>query len=148
MRRQNSPHFMETASSLPSSHELSNCPHPKPDESSPSLPSYIFRINISIILPSSRNSSTWFHSIRLYNQNSLPISTLIRATWSTHLILLQFVTVIISGEKHRSWTSSLHPVLQQSVPVLPFTWVTKFHVRMKQKVKLWLCVLILTFSFF
>ena len=80
------------------------CPYPEPDQSSP-CPPFHFKIHINIILPTMHGSSEWSLSLRFLHQNPVYTSPLsIRATCPAHLILLDFITRTIFGEKF--WTQS------------------------------------------
>jgi hypothetical protein len=58
--------------------------------------------------PSTPWSTPWSLSFGFPHQNPVHASPLpIRATYPTHLILLDFITRTILGEEYRSWSSSL-----------------------------------------
>jgi hypothetical protein len=63
-----------------------------------------------------RRSFEWSLPFRVSNQilHAFPIS-LMRATWSANLILLDLVSLIISGEQFKQWSPSLCSFIQPSV---------------------------------
>jgi hypothetical protein len=101
------PHYMESGSSLPQSQEPATCPCPEPDPSLAS-PFYFLNIRFNIIISSIPSCYKWSLSLRSPHQNSLCISSLpIRATCPAHLIILNFISQEVFGEKQtwysRSW---------------------------------------------
>jgi hypothetical protein len=64
--------FMETADSLPHSHEPETCPYPEPDQSSPCPQPTSWRYIFNIIFPFKPGSSKWFIVFRFPQQN--PVS--------------------------------------------------------------------------
>jgi hypothetical protein len=116
---------------------------------SPSFP----RIHSNIILPSTPRSSERSPTFRFFYQNVIHISP-VCATYTSHLILLDMITLITFGE---AWNSSLcsllHPLASSSflgpnissplcsqtlsVYALPLVWETKCHTHTRQQVKLW-----------
>jgi hypothetical protein len=111
-----SQHFIESKCSIPRSQELSTCPYPEPDQSSPHppilsllVPSLCYPpIYVLLLLVFSFALGFSIQSIRF---PLLPIC----ATCSAHLILLDFIILIILGAEYNSRSSSLcsflhHPV--------------------------------------
>jgi len=78
--------------------------------------SYFLKIHFNIIFPSKPGSPKCSPSLRFPQQNPVYTSSLpIRAKRPAHLILLDFVTRTILGEKHRSLSSSLCSFLHSPV---------------------------------
>jgi len=108
LQSRNSPHFME-----PNVHYLIHkCLQTVPILSQLDpvhTPTSIFlKIHLNIILPSTPGSPKWSFFLKFYHQNPVHASPLpIRATFPVHLILHDFVTGTILGEKYRSLSSSL-----------------------------------------
>ena len=78
--------------------------------------SYLLKIHLNTILPSTTLSSKWFFlsgfpTITLYK----PLLSPIRATWPYHLILLDLITRTIWGEQYRSLSSLLCSFLHSPV---------------------------------
>jgi len=97
------PYFMEPEGSLPHSQVHVTCPYTQPARSSPYL--HFLKTNLNIILPSTPGSSNWSPSLTLPHENPIHTSFSIRATCPAHLILLDFITRTILGEKYKSLSS-------------------------------------------
>ena len=78
--------------------------------------SHLLEIHPNIIHPSTPRSRQWSLSLRFPHQDPIrPLSSPIRATWPTHLNLLDFITRTILGEEYRSFSSSLYNLLHSPV---------------------------------
>jgi len=119
-------------------------------------PAYIFKIHFNIILPSSASSSHWFLSFLLPQKNPVHIPLLpIYATCPTLLLILDLITLIISGEEQKSQTHNyavfsspltLFLVMSNHLPqrstLKPWAYAfpslrdTTFHTHTKQKTNL------------
>jgi len=78
--------------------------------------SHLLEIHSNIIYPSTTRSPQWAPSLRFPHQH--PIHTLsspIRATCPAHLILLDFITRTMLGERYKSFSSSLCNLLHSPV---------------------------------
>ena len=82
--QKNSPHFMETENSSPRLQELSTCPYPKPDQSSP-FPHFL-RAHLNIILTYTPGSSKWSLSLRFPHQHLVYTCTLPQACEEYRLV--------------------------------------------------------------
>jgi len=73
------------------------------------LTSHFLKIHLNIILPSTPESPKWSLSHKFLHQKTLytPLLSPIRATCTAHLILLDFFTRKVLGEKYRSLNFSL-----------------------------------------
>ena len=69
--------------------------------------SHFLKIHLNIILPSAPGSPQEFPQLSPTKTLYTPLPSLIRATWPTHLILVDFITRKMLGEQHRSLSSSL-----------------------------------------
>ena len=78
--------------------------------------SHFLQIHPNIIHPSTPRSPQWFLSLRFPHQDPIhPLSSPIRATCPTHLILLHFITRTILGEQYKLFSSSLCNLLHSPV---------------------------------
>ena len=78
--------------------------------------SHLLKIRSNIIHPSTPRSPQWSPSLRFPQQDPIhPLSSPIRATCPTHLILLDFITRKILGEEYKSFSSSLCSLLHSPV---------------------------------
>ena len=79
--------------------------HPNPVH----IPTYhLLEIHPNIIHPSMPRSPQWSLSIQFPHQDPIhSLSSPVRATCPTHLILLDFITRTVLGEKYRSFSSSI-----------------------------------------
>jgi hypothetical protein len=99
---------MEPEGSIPNSQELSSCPYPEPDQSSPHNPilslqdqsQYYPPTHVFVFLVVS------FPLAFLSITGTRFTSPLIRAKCSTHRILLDLIILIIFGEEYKSQISS------------------------------------------
>jgi hypothetical protein len=94
-------------------HRVRNGPPLVPDmrhASSPHLPTLLLKINSNIILSYKLKSSMVF-SIQAFRPNFLYvfITSSVRAKCPIHLILHDFITLIITGELYSLWNSRLLP---------------------------------------
>ena len=75
--------------------------------------SHLLEIHPNIINPSTTRSPQWSLSLQFPHQDPIhPLSSPIRATCPAHLILLDFITRMILGEEHKSFSSLLCSLLQ------------------------------------
>ena len=111
---------MEPEGSLPHSQMPSTCPYPEPARSSPlphiPLPEdpLILSSHLRLAHPSGLFISDFPTKI-LY----APLLSPIRATCSTHLILLDLITRTIYGEQYRSSGSSICSFLHSACNLIP-----------------------------
>jgi hypothetical protein len=106
---------MEPKSSLPRSQEPFTGPSPKPDQSSPYHTSYLRSILILSTHLRLGLSSGPFPSGFPTNTLYAFFCYLIRATCPAHLILPDFIFLIIHCEEYKVWSSSLCSFLQPPV---------------------------------
>ena len=68
-----------------------------PEQFSPCSPSHFLKIHFTVTLPSIARASKCPLLLKFPNQNPVPI----RATCTTHFIVLDMITPLISGEEHK-----------------------------------------------
>jgi len=100
---------MEPAGSLPHSQVPATCPYLNQLDPVHTPTSHFLKIHLNIILPSTPGSPKRSLSIRFHPPKPCIhlFSSPIHATWSAHLILLDFITRTILGAEYRSLSSSL-----------------------------------------
>jgi len=103
---------MEPEGSLLCSQEPVTFPSSKADQPTPSQPIFL-KIHFNVILPSSPRSSKWFLFLRVFRQNPVRISLLVRSChMSTHLIVLYLIIWVMFGGTFRLSITALCNFLQ------------------------------------
>ena len=86
--------------------------------------SHLLEIRLNIIHPFTSRSPQWSSSFRFPHQDPIhPLSSPIRATFPTHLILLAFITRTILGEEYKSFSSSLCNLLLNTANYFPLNFM-------------------------
>ena len=96
------------------------CPPPVPALGQPNpvqIPtSHLPEFHPNIINSSTPRTPQWSLSVRFPHQDLIrPLSSTIRATYSAHLILLNFIIRTLLGEDYRSFSSSLCNLLHSFI---------------------------------
>jgi hypothetical protein len=100
----------EPAGSSPYSQEPAIGPYPEPTESTPHPPASLSNINSDPKLPSTLLSSEWSLSFGLSHQNPVHFPAC-----TSHLILLDLVCLMMSGDEYKIRSSSLCSFLHSPV---------------------------------
>ena len=111
---------MQPEGSLPNSQVPANCPYPKPSRSSPYVTSHFLKIRLNIVFQFTPAPPNWSLSLR-FPAKALYIRLFssIHATCPAYLILLDFITLTIFGEKYRSLSASLYSPLHSLLTSSP-----------------------------
>jgi hypothetical protein len=139
---------METEVSIPFTQQPANGSYYEPYTSSP----YIYTIHFNIILPSMPWSFKWCPLLWFSYQILYTLSvSLMYTTCTFHLVLLDFITLIISGEKCTLCSFLQPPVtsslLSKMFPSAPYSrnssicslflvWESKFHAHTNNRCSL------------
>jgi hypothetical protein len=112
---------MEPESSLPHLQVPASCLYPELAQSRPDSHIPLPEDPSNIILPSTPGPLQSSHLNRFPHQNPVHVSPLpIYATWSTHPIILDFMTRTILAAEYKSWSSSLWSLLHS--PAMTQYW--------------------------